>query len=61
MGPLFIIILVALVIFVGPAIMIWAVNVLLAAIGIATIALGFKTWFAMLIIMIFLGGSASKS
>jgi hypothetical protein len=55
-----IIVLIGLVIFVGPALIIWALNVLLASIGIATIALCFKTWLAAFVLMLMLGGTASK-
>ena len=61
MGVLLIIVLLIALIFVGPAVMLWAVNVLLAAIGIATIGLCFKTWFACLCIMALLRGVSSSS
>jgi len=52
--------LIILIIWLGPIIAIWAANVLLSAIGIATIPFTLKTWFAMLLLVIFFSGTGGK-
>jgi len=46
----------------APAVIIWAVNVLLLAAGSAlVIPITIKTWFATLLIIVFFGGAAGTA